>query len=69
MFTDSEIKLMEKLGLEADFQNLGRDDDYWITIEETVGDYLTLQCLDENYDPTADGVICEAILDKLPIDQ
>lgn len=69
MFTDSEIKLMQKLGLDADFQNLGQDDDYWATIEETVGDYLTLKCLDKNYYPTADGIICEAILDKLPIDE
>lgn len=53
MFTDSEIKLMKKLGLDADFQNLGPDDDYWATIEEIVGDYLTLKCLDKNYYPTS----------------
>lgn len=69
MFTDAEIKLMKRLGLKADFQNLDWDDDDWITIEETVGDYLTLQCLDENYYPDADGIICESILDKLPTDE
>lgn len=69
MFTDAEINLMKKIGLDADFQNLDRDDDYWCTIEDKVGDYLTLHCLDENYYPNADGIICEAILDKLPIDE
>ena len=34
MFTDAEINLMKKIGLDADFQNLDRDDDYWCTIED-----------------------------------
>lgn len=69
MFTQEEIALMKRLGLEADFQNLDRDNDYWLDIEERVGDHLTLHCLDENYYPNDEGTICEAILDKLPIDE
>ncbi len=34
-------------------------------IEEQVGDYLITNCLDENYNPTADGLICESILDNI----
>lgn len=69
MFTQNEIELMKRLGLNADFHHLDRDDDYWLVIEERVGDYLTLHCLDENYYPNDEGIICEAILDKLPIDE
>lgn len=34
-------------------------------IEEKVGDYLTLNCLDENYNPNEEGKICESILDYI----
>lgn len=34
-------------------------------IEEAVGDYLNLHCLDENYNPNEGGLICESILDKI----
>ncbi len=32
---------------------------------EAVGDYLTLRCLDENYNPNTEGIMCEEILDIL----
>ena len=34
-------------------------------IEDKVGDYLTLQCLDENYEPNEEGLMCESILDYI----
>lgn len=66
MFNDKEISLMRSLGLDCDFNNLSDDDDYWMIIEEKVGAHLTLECLDENYNPDESGTICESILDKIP---
>lgn len=40
------------------------DDDLDI-IEDKIGDYLTLKCLDENYNPNEQGLICEGILDYI----
>lgn len=34
-------------------------------IEDKVGDYLTLNCLDENYNPNEKGLMCESILDYI----
>jgi hypothetical protein len=34
-------------------------------IEDKVGDYLTLHCLDENYKPNSAGIMCESILDYI----
>lgn len=50
-----QLKLLEKIGItsDADFDS----------IEEAVGNYLNLYCLDENYTPNNEGIICESILD------
>lgn len=34
-------------------------------IEDKVGDYLTLNCLDENYNPNEEDLMCESILDYI----
>lgn len=34
-------------------------------IEDKVGDYLTLNCLDENYNPNEEVLMCESILDYI----
>lgn len=34
-------------------------------IEDKVGDYLTLNCLDENYNPNEEGLMCESFLDYI----
>ena len=34
-------------------------------IEDKVGDYLTLNCLDENYNPNEEGLMCESILEYI----
>lgn len=63
MFTDEEIQYMKNvLGLNLDFNNLSDDD--WLLIEETVADRLGIYGFDENYEPTPDGLMCEALIDK-----
>lgn len=64
MFTQKEISLMRQIGLDFDFNNLS--DEEWCSIEEMIGEYLTLKCLDEDYNPNEEGLICESILNKLP---
>lgn len=64
MFTQEEIELMQRAGSDFDFDHLS--DEEWCELEETVGDYLTLHCLNENYEPNHEGLLCESILAKLP---
>lgn len=64
MFTQEEISLMRRIGLDFDFDNLS--DEEWCEIEEVVGENLVLRCLDEDYNPNEEGWVCESILDKLP---
>ncbi len=64
MFTQEEIELMQRIGLDFNFEHLS--DEEWCALEETIGDYLTLHCLDKNYEPNEEGLMCEAILAKLP---
>lgn len=65
-FTEQEIALMRKIGLDMDFEHSETfTDDEWIHISDVVEDRYVLYELDENYFPTPDGVICEDILEKL----
>ena len=32
---------------------------------DAIGDFLTLECLDDDYMPNPNGIMCENILDKL----
>lgn len=34
-------------------------------IEDKVGDYLTLKCLDKNYNLNEEGLMCQSILDYI----
>lgn len=67
MFSSEEIELMQSIGLDCNFNNLTEEDDYWVEIEEKVGDFLTIECLDEDYKPNENGTICESILNKIPV--
>jgi hypothetical protein len=67
MFSDEEIALMRSIGLDCDFNNLSEEDDYWADIEEKVGEFLTLKCLDKNYEPDDNGIVCKTILNKIPV--
>lgn len=51
---------MKSIGLNYDFNNL--TDDQSCEIALAVGDELTLHCLDDDYNPTERGKICEEIL-------
>lgn len=64
MFTQEEISLMRRIGLDFDFDDLS--DEEWCKIEEEIGEHLVLRCFDEDYNPDEEGLICERILDKLP---
>lgn len=65
-FTPKEIDLMWRIGITLDFAHTDRfTDDEWISIGDIVADRLVLHELDENYEPTPDGMICEDILEKL----
>lgn len=63
MFSEKQKEFMKSLGLKLDFNNLS-DDDY-VLIEEVVGDELVYEGLDDNYDATTIGKMCESILDLL----
>ena len=67
MFSDEEIALMRSIGLDCDFNNLSEEDDYWADIEEKVGEFLTLKCLDKNYEPDDNGIVFKTILNKIPV--
>jgi len=64
VFTKEEVSFMQSLGLNFDFSNLSGDN--WADIEDVVGDTLMISGLDENYYPNEIGVICDAIIDKIP---
>ena len=67
MFSDEEIALMRSIGLDCDFNNLSEEDDYCADIEEKAGEFLTLKCLDKNYEPDDNGIVCKTILNKIPV--
>lgn len=65
-FTTEELYLMRKIGITLDFNHSDEfTDDDWISIGDIVADQLVLHELDENYEPSTDGKICEDILEKL----
>ena len=64
MFTETEKNLLRKIGV--DEKIIEDPSSYDLSdFEDTVGDYLVLKCLDENYEPNEEGLICEDILSKL----
>lgn len=59
-----QIDLLEKLGIKYDPDRRCTAEEL-AEIEDKVGNYLTLQCLDEGYEPNEEGRICESILDMI----
>lgn len=39
--------------------------DDFSTIADEVGDYLVTKCLDKDYEPNEEGIMCESILDYI----
>jgi len=63
-FNEAQLNVLKKLGLNYNStQDLSEDE--LVDLEERVGDYLTLHCLDKDYEPNEEGKICESILDLL----
>jgi hypothetical protein len=64
MFTSEEIKFMRSIGLDFDFDHLTEKEIE--EIEDAVSDRLEFDGLDEDYNPTPIGSLCEDILYKIP---
>ena len=63
-FSKEQMDFMKKIGISIDFSKPLRDDDYE-QIEEKVSAHLQKKGFDKDYAPTADGKMCEAILDMM----
>ena len=63
-FSKEQMDFMKKIGISIDFSKPLRDDDYE-QIEEKVSAHLQAKGFDKDYAPTADGKMCEAILDMM----
>lgn len=69
-FNDEQRKLLNKIvpniNLDSDLT-----DDELIEMEDELGDHLTLHCLNKEYEPNREGVICEDLLEilaNIPLD-
>lgn len=63
-FSDRQQTLLKRLDLPFDI-NADLSDDEICILAESVADYLEMHGLDKKYEPTAEGAICESILDLL----
>lgn len=69
-FNDEQKRLLKKILPQVDVEAEISEDDYFL-IDETVADYLTLHCFDEDYEPNREGIVCEDILEilgNIPLD-
>ena len=62
-FDEEQIEFMKKIGIDVDFDNLSDDD--FVFIEENVANEYEIRGLDQDYNPTETGKMCESILDIL----
>ncbi len=69
-FSDEQRKLLNKIvpniNLDSDLT-----DDELIEMEDELGDHLTLHCLNGDYEPNREGVVCEDLLEilgNIPLD-
>ena len=60
-FSSEHTKILKKIGFDFD-PSCDLSDEQIIEIGDKVGDYLVLNCLDEDYNETPDGEICQEIL-------
>lgn len=63
-FSKNQIEFMKKIGVSLDFSKPLSDADYGI-IEERVAEHLQKSGFDKDYLPSAEGKMCESILDEL----
>ena len=64
ILTEEEKSLLRKIWLNYDYSNKLTDEES-AELEEKVGDHLTLNCLDDDYNPNKEGEMCYRILDKI----
>ncbi len=65
MFSEEEKQFIhDVLGLDFNYDRPSDDD--WVLLEDKCADKLSLLGLDNEYNPTKIGLICESILDKIP---
>ena len=65
MFSEEEKQFIHDV-LKLDFNYDHPSDDDWVLLEDKCAEVLSLSGLDDNYNPTDMGLICESILDKIP---
>ena len=63
-FSQEQMDFMNRIGISIDFSKGLRDGDDEL-IEEQVSAYLQKNGFDKNYKPTAEGEMCETILDMI----
>ena len=63
-FSENQIEFMKKIGISINSFDNPSDEDVDV-IEEKVSEHLQLKGFDKNYSATADGEMCESILDML----
>lgn len=63
-FSKNQIEFMKKIGISIDSFDNPSDKDI-DAIEEKVSEHLQKKGFDKNYSATADGEMCESILDML----
>ena len=65
MFSEEEKQFIhDVLGLDFNYDRPSDED--WVLLEDKCAEVLSLFGLDDNYNPTEMGLICESILDKIP---
>nr|WP_317412124.1 hypothetical protein [uncultured Solibaculum sp.] len=60
-FSSKQQALLNRIGFGFDVMG-DLDDDQEIEIGDKVGDHLVLECLDDDYNETPEGEICQEIL-------
>ena len=64
MFSEAEREFLRHISIDINFDKIS--DDEFVMIEDKVSAYLQKNGFDEEYKPTKEGLMCEAILDHLP---
>ena len=63
-FSENQIKFLKKIGISINSFDYLSDEDIDV-IEEKVSEHLQKKGFNKDYSATADGEMCESILDRL----
>lgn len=64
IFSKEQIELAKKIGVPFDVTGDLTDDEI-CDLVDFFGDYLTIHCLDDEYAPNHEGVICYQVIDMI----